>query len=100
MAWSKSQQEYAHSSKGKLARERYQKSPKGIEARKKYMERRKQKLEQKAIEMVARVDNWDKQKEVKQQPKLETKKEEVKKPVPNGFTKVTKEKVKENKSKK
>lgn len=79
MKMSDAQLRYAHSEKGREARKKYQKSEKGKTARAKYMEKRRQKLEQKAIEMVNRIDGLDKQKELKQQPKPEIKKESVKK---------------------
>lgn len=79
MAWTNAQRQYAHSQKGKEARKRYQESEKGKAARAKYMERRRLKQEQKAIEIVNRIDGLDKQKELKQQPKPEVKKENVKK---------------------
>lgn len=79
MTWSEAQRHYAHSERGKDARKRYQMSEKGKAARARYMEKRNKKLEQKAIEIVARIDNMDKQKELKQQPKPEIKKENIKK---------------------
>lgn len=65
MVWSNTQRQYAHSQKGMEARKRYQMSEKGKASRAKYIEKRRQKLEQKAIEMVDKIGNLDKQKEVK-----------------------------------
>lgn len=79
MAWNESQRRYAHSDRGREARRKYQMSEKGKKARAKYMEKRRLKLEQKAIEMVNRIDNMDKQKELKQPLKPEIKKENVRK---------------------
>jgi hypothetical protein len=79
MTWTDAQRRYAHSAKGRESRKKYQMSDRGKVARSRYMEKRRQKLEEKAIELVDRIDGLDKQKELKQQPKPEVKKENVKK---------------------
>ena len=79
MTWSESQRKYAHSDRGREARKKYQMSERGKAAHARYMEKRRLRLEQKAIEMVAKLDNLDKQKELKQPPKPEINKENIKK---------------------
>lgn len=79
MTWTDAQRKYVHSDKGREARSKYQMSEKGKAAHARYLEKRRQKLEQKAIEMVDKIGKLDKQKEVKQPPKPEINKETIKK---------------------
>jgi len=65
MAWIESQKNYARSVKGREARKRYQQSEKGKAARVRYLAKRQAKLEKKAEETVASLDDWNKGKKAK-----------------------------------